>query len=513
MMQSLTRTQKTILIILGICALAVVILAALVIIQNTPPPLPEATLSSSPVFTETRSSIPESAVTPSPIAAISTATPQPTPLTYTVESGDTLSSIASQFSVTVEELYNWNHLTTDIIQPGLLLYVSPPITDGIVSTTATVITEIAASATPIMTSQTESEASEHWVANEETLDNIAALYQLTPTDLRAANYMVGDALIPGQRLVIPSTPATSNLFQFSVLEGDLYTAYPQVYETERLTLHTTPNTYPALNEEALAAMELSALQHIETLFQSELTSHFDVFVAGSVYAPPDRTLRGRSFSLNLQTLFLHDGTGNTADQQYIATHELTHLFTWNVFGAPVSTMLSEGAAVYSGMQAIRGQGHLPLETFCAAYLQAGLLPRVSGSLSFEGHILDLQNYYAAGCFVGYLIEVYGPYNFGQLYPSGDFEAVYGKDASELEDDWREVLALELIPTGLSPERLISSVSRLERAYLNFFSDFSGTTVQLGAYRELDLARLALLSGDLDTFEEQLILYEAALQAP
>ena len=351
------------------------------------------------------------------------------------------------------------------------------------------------------------------MSGDKSLESIANHYQVSITDLRAANHMVGDALLPGQRLLIQNAPVSSNFFQFAVLEGDLYAAYPLAYETDRFTLHTTPGTYPALNLEQLAVMELEALQHIETLFQAGLSERFDVFVAGSVFAPPNRALRGRSFSLNLQTLYLHDGTGNAADQRYIATHELTHVFTWNVYGAPVSVMLSEGAAVYSGMQVIRGQGHLPIETFCAAYLQAGQLPRVSGSLSYEGHILDLQNYYAAGCFVGHLIEAYGPYSFGQLYPSGDFEAVYGKSAGELEDEWRGVLAMEPVPASLSPERLVSAVSRLERAYLNFFTSFSGAEVQMGAYRELDLARLALLSGVLEGFDEQLILYEAALQAP
>jgi LysM repeat protein len=511
MIQSMNRTQKIILAILATCALAVVILAVVVVVKNMPPALPGAASASQTAFDGTSSNNPESGSTPSPLPGTPTITASPTPATYTVQAGDTLTSIAELFGVTVEDLYSWNGLSSDIIQPGWQLTVTAPLAELLTPTTA--VTEVTAVETPTTTSAPLVEATQHWVTNEDMLESIASLYQLTPADLRAANYMVGDALLPGMRLVIPGTLAPALPYQFSVLEGDLLSAYPLQYQADRLTLHTAPNTYPSIDPEALAVLELSALEHIEGLFKTTLNQHFDVFVAGSVFAPPDRALRGRSFSLNRQTLFLHDGTGNAADQLYIATHELTHLFSWNVFGAPVSTMLSEGAAAYSGMEAIRGQGHLPVEIFCAAYLQAGQLPRVSGSLSFEGHILDLQNYYAAGCFVGYLIEVYDPYNFARLYPTGDFETVYGKSASDLEDEWRGVLALESIPAGLSPERLVSSVTRLERTYLDFFSGFSGTTVQLGAYRELDLARLALLSGDLDAFDALLILYEAALQAP
>lgn len=515
-MQTLTRSQKTILVILGISALVVMILAALVVIQTFPSTLPEVAVITQAAQRETVSPGLVVSNAPAPTTASPTPTPQYAPLNYTVQSGDSLSTIASQFGVTVEELYIWNELDSDLIQPGWKLIVSAPGSSNSSEAqeppiTVPATTEVAEATIPTTTNQPGIEISEHWVESGETLESIAIIYQLSAADLRIANYMVGEALITGQRLIIPTGTISPAPFQFSILEGDLYATYPQTYEAEGFTLHTTPYTYPALNPERLAEMELEALQHIESLFQTNLVGHFDVFIAGSVFTPPNRTLRGRSYSLNRQTLYLHDGSGNAADQIYIATHELTHLFAWNVFGAPVSVMLSEGAAVYSGMQAISGQGHMPLDTFCAAYLKVGQLPRVSGSLSFEGHILDLQNYYAAGCFVGHLIETYSPQSFGLLYPSGNFESVYGKSTSELETEWRDILAMEPVPTGLSPERLVNSVARLEGIYLDFFSGFSGTASQMEAYRELDLARLALLSGDLDGFDEQLILYEAALQ--
>jgi phosphate transport system substrate-binding protein len=59
-------------------------------------------------------------VDPSPHASEATAKPE----TYTVVSGDTLSKIAQQHSVTVDELRKWNHLDSDTLSIGQELKVS-----------------------------------------------------------------------------------------------------------------------------------------------------------------------------------------------------------------------------------------------------------------------------------------------------------------------------------------------------------------------------------------------------
>ena len=173
-------------------------------------------------------------------------------------------------------------------------------------------------------------------------------------------------------------------------------------------------------------------------------------------------------------------------------------------------MLSEGAAVYSGMNAILDSDYLSLDTFCAAFLQAGELPRISSSLSYQGHNLDLQNYYAAGSFVGYLIRTYGTELFGRLYSTGDFTGIYQRSLPSLEEDWRQYLTSVPIPDGLDPTRLVSSVKDVTSEYGQFFPVFQGTNNQIAAYRELDKARLALLVGNLDTVATQLDRYQKAL---
>ncbi len=349
------------------------------------------------------------------------------------------------------------------------------------------------------------------VGSQDTVVSIAAQHGLSADDLRAANAMSGDALLPGQRITLPTTtPVPVRPFRASIIEGDLVLVYPLSLQSGRFTLHYAPNTFPAQDPQSVYDMVSRSVDHIERLFQIRLSKTFDVYAFGSLVNPPNSHLRGKSDSSNLRVFFLDDGTGSALDQQYISAHELTHMFLYNTFGRPASTMLSEGAAVFSGMEGIAGADHLPLKTFCAAYNRAHSLPHVSVELSYSGHIYNLENYYTAGCFVGYLIEKYGLQSFGKLYHSGAFTATYGKTPPDLEQEWIASLKTVQLPPDLEPARLVKSVAKLEASYLYFMPSFNGTPIQLKAYYHLDLARLALLTGQLDDMQTELTKYQVAL---
>jgi membrane-bound lytic murein transglycosylase D len=49
------------------------------------------------------------------------------PLHYTVRRGDTLVTVADRFSVSVEQLRRWNHLSSNAVKPGRLLTVAEPV--------------------------------------------------------------------------------------------------------------------------------------------------------------------------------------------------------------------------------------------------------------------------------------------------------------------------------------------------------------------------------------------------
>jgi LysM repeat protein len=457
--------------------------------QTTPPP--QATLTVSPGVVAETTQPPTMTALPEPTLVLPSSTPQ----TYLVKPGDTLSGIAETFGVTVEALILANALNSDtIIHPDQVLVIPGG---------ALVLTPLASSVTGVPPNVTR-----YQVAGDDTLESIAFDRGVSVDALRSVNAMVGDALIAGQYLSIPGGGVAPTPWQFSRLSGDLNRAYPLTLATERFTLRYQPELFPAQDPEALARVEMEGLAFLEALTGSRLEVTFDVYVAGSVFEPPNRALRGITYSAFQKTFFLHDGTGNETDQRYIATHELTHLFFSNTFGTPASTMLSEGTAVYTGMEFIRGSRHMPLEAFCAAYLQAGVLPDISGSLSFTGHILDLENYYAAGCFVKYLVDAYGIDALKLVYHAGDYSDVYGRSLVELEQDWRVYLATVPVPAGLDPPAYVSAVKRVEDSYGWFFARFNGTAKQLSAYRELDRARIALLEGDLDALQNSLDAFNA-----
>jgi LysM repeat protein len=197
---------KQLILLMG---LAVVILGAAVAIglnqaSSAPPPTPTVT----PTFTNTATPTAMPTNTPTPTR---TPTPRPTPTpippeVYTVQTGDTLLSIAADFGVTVQELKAFNNLATDSIVQGQALEIPPPTpTPG---PTATL--------DPSQPTPTFSPLILHTVKPGETLSEIAELYNVSMDDIRAANDMPTGA-----------TDIQAN----QVLEVPQYTPTPEITPT------------------------------------------------------------------------------------------------------------------------------------------------------------------------------------------------------------------------------------------------------------------------------------------
>ena len=397
-------------------------------------------------------------VTPEPLPSPTATIEPPEVTTHTVQPGDELLQIAIDHNTTVEAIVDASGLISpDLIYPGDVLTIP-----------LNTVTQVAQESTPSPEGETPVESS------------------------------------------MPESDA--QVWQPSILEGDLEAAYPSTVETDRFTLHYQPNSLPAQNRDTIVGMVETSLTHIESTLDVNLEGHFDVYVAGYLFAPPDLALRGRSFSSQRRFFFLYDGTGTPADRQYIATHEHTHTTTWNTMGRPASVMLHEGVAVYVGMKLAEGQDsrYLSIKEFCAAYHQIGQLPHVSGSPSFQGHIRDLDTYYAAGCFVQYLIEEYGTDKFAEVYHTGDYYSVYGQGLTGLEAEWIATIESSDYSLSFNPDDLAYYVTKVAEAYDRLFANFTGTIAQMSAYRELDRARMALLQGHLADVATRLITFDELL---
>ncbi|MDI6833716.1 MAG: LysM peptidoglycan-binding domain-containing protein, partial [Bacteroidales bacterium] len=100
---------------------------------------------------------------------------------HVVKSGETLSSIASKYGVSVDNIKNWNNLSSDKISIGQKLTINP---------------------TKQTSSKTDTQQI-HVVKSGETLSSIANKYNTTVDAIKKANNLKSTKIYVGQKLKIP----------------------------------------------------------------------------------------------------------------------------------------------------------------------------------------------------------------------------------------------------------------------------------------------------------------------
>jgi LysM repeat protein len=446
---------------------------------------------------------PTPSLTPVSPLTVATATPllgptaEPTSDTviHTVQPGETLTTIAALYSVDLQSLLDANGLALNsVLQVGQTVIV------------------------PLRAAQP---GTWHVVQYGETLTSIASQYGVTPELIQAANSLPDvNAIYVGQRLRIPTTSSTSQPlagttatstpppqtpqasvvgWPRSILDGDLNANYPLLYEGGRFRLHYQPGTYTATHLEETVALVEQALNRVEATLDVHLDGSFDLYMAGTLFASPNAHLHGLSQSLDRRTFVLNDGSGTPADRAYFLTHELTHLVAWNTWGAPSSTMLSEGLATYVGRPLLEQGGYLPYDQVCLAAYASGQLPSVATVerdwQAFQGHIRHSFNYFGSACFIDYLIDTYGLEPLSRLYHTSDYVSLYGKSLRELDVAWQEALAARQSELTVDPAALTAYIQELELAYDFVFDNYNGTDLMQQAYLAIDQARVAVWKGD------------------
>ncbi|MEZ4769050.1 MAG: LysM peptidoglycan-binding domain-containing protein [Caldilineales bacterium] len=126
-------------------------------------------------------------------------------VTYVVQRGDNLSSIASRYGSSVSAIVQANGLTTTVIRPGQSLIV--PIVSG---------TGSGAPETRVTSGSPATSASSggsHVVRRGESLWSIASRYGVSISALRSLNGLSGDVILPGQTLSIPASSGRESTIQ------------------------------------------------------------------------------------------------------------------------------------------------------------------------------------------------------------------------------------------------------------------------------------------------------------
>ncbi|MFM7855926.1 MAG: LysM peptidoglycan-binding domain-containing protein [Flammeovirgaceae bacterium] len=120
--------------------------------------------------------------------------------THVAAAKETLYSIARQHNITVDQLKEWNHLTSDELKLGQQLIITQPK----YATSNTMVL-------PTITAQ-QSASATHTVTAKETLYAVARHYGVTVDQIKQWNNLTSDELKPGQMLLVvqPNYTAAAN---------------------------------------------------------------------------------------------------------------------------------------------------------------------------------------------------------------------------------------------------------------------------------------------------------------
>ncbi|MGJ3240475.1 MAG: LysM peptidoglycan-binding domain-containing protein [Anaerolineae bacterium] len=133
-------------------------------------------------------------------------TQTPLPQTHIVQPGETLSTIASLYQISVDVLVEQNEISnTNAIYAGQVLTITStsdvPTAENIIPTEAPTVAEVTANDLPMISGNI------HVVQSGETLFRIAVGYGLTTQELAQANGIIDPTVIySGQQLIIPNLP-------------------------------------------------------------------------------------------------------------------------------------------------------------------------------------------------------------------------------------------------------------------------------------------------------------------
>ncbi|MDQ1143736.1 LysM repeat protein [Bacillus sp. SORGH_AS 510] len=129
---------------------------------------------------------------------------------YTVVPGDALIKIANRYNVTVGELKQWNNLTSTIIYVGQVLKVSAPQSGSGTGTVSVPAPAPSTSPTPAPAPVSQGATSEYTVKSGDSLSKIGVQFGMTVQQLKTLNNLKSDMIYVGQKLKVNGAVAAPN---------------------------------------------------------------------------------------------------------------------------------------------------------------------------------------------------------------------------------------------------------------------------------------------------------------
>ncbi|MFL2137494.1 LysM peptidoglycan-binding domain-containing protein [Desemzia sp. FAM 23991] len=189
-------------------------------------------------------STPSTPVMPTPSENENTNPETGTTSQYTIQSGDTLTSIAKKYNTSVASLKSMNNLKSDTIYVGQKLTVNGSAQGGSTPSTGTT------------TPNTGTSTGQYTIQSGDTLSGIARKYSTTVASLKSLNNLKTDTIYVGQKLTVNgaaqggSTPSTgttttpntgTSTGQYTIQSGDTLSGIARKYSTTVASLKSLNN--------------------------------------------------------------------------------------------------------------------------------------------------------------------------------------------------------------------------------------------------------------------------------
>lgn len=128
----------------------------------------------------------------------------PRPSTHRIRSGETLTSLANRYRVSVSDLRSWNDLKSDRLRPGVRIRLHGQETDPVAERTAPSTSATTARSLRFADSPDDNPVSQvHRVVAGETLESIARRYGVAIASLKIVNRLGSSRIKVGQKLSVP----------------------------------------------------------------------------------------------------------------------------------------------------------------------------------------------------------------------------------------------------------------------------------------------------------------------